>query len=51
MIGNDDFKMRSAHGEKEAEHLASMTKIGHRLDYYSNLELSIDGHISKAREI
>jgi hypothetical protein len=42
MIGNDDFKMRSAHGEKEAEYLDSMTKIGHRLEYHRNLELSIE---------
>ena len=45
------LKMRSNHGEKKAKYLDSMTKIGHRLDYYKNLKLLIDGHKSRAKYI
>ena len=45
------LKMRSNHGEKKAKYLDSMTKIGHRLDYYKNLKLLIDGHKSRAKDI
>ena len=45
------LKMRSSHGEKKAKYLDSMTKIGHRLDYYKNLKLLIDGYKSRAKDI
>ena len=48
---NYGLKMRSNHGEKKATYLDSMTKIGHRLDYYRNLKQLVDGYKSKAKNI
>ena len=50
MIENNyGLKRKSNCGEKKATYFDSMTKIGHRLDYYKNLKQLIDGHKSKAQ--
>ena len=48
---NYGLNMRSTHGDEKVKYLDSMTKIGHRLDYYRNLKQLIDGYKSKAKDI